>query len=84
MMRYRFTWFGSKIFVSPCTVDFGSGSVLIHDFDRFADIVRGPYTFPRGVSWETNLSDRSTFRLFYKKGLSRCVQDYHRAQVTES
>ena len=83
MMRYRFTWFGDKIFVSPCSVGFGSESVFISDFDRFAEICKGPYCFPKGVSWETNLTDILTFKLFKKKGLNRCVKSYHLAQVAE-
>lgn len=81
-MRYRFTWFGGRyIYVSPCSVDFGSSSVFERDFDRFADFCKGPFAFPNGLSWETNLDDVLTFKLFKKKGLNRCVKSYHVRQV---
>ena len=81
-MRYRFTWFGGRhIYVSPCHVNFASDSVFERDFDKFADFCKGPYCFPRGLSWETNLDDVLTFKLFKLKGLNTCVKSYHAAQV---
>ena len=81
MMRYRFSWFGGYVYVSPCSVLFGTQGNYIRDFDTFANIVKGPYKFPRGVFWETNLDDVLTFKLFKKEGLNRCVKDYHLAQI---
>lgn len=81
-MRYRFTWFGDRtIYVSPCSVDFAADSLFERDFDRFADLCKGPYCFPKGLSWETNLDDILTFKLFKKKGLNRCVKNYQLRQV---
>lgn len=79
-MRYRFSWFGTDfIYVCPVPVPFGNQGLKVVDFDRFSDIVKSPYTFPKGVFWETNLNDVLTFKLFKKKGLNRCVKSYHRA-----
>lgn len=84
MDRYRFVWFGdSAIYVSPCCVPFGTDAVLVRDFDRFADFVRSPYCFPRGVAWVSNLSDVHMFKLFKKKGLQRCVKSYRLLQAEE-
>lgn len=84
MMRYRFVWQGgSVIYVCPVTASFGRDAVFEVDFDRFSAIVKGPYCFPRGLAWETNLSDILTFKLFKRKGLARCVKSYHLAQVAE-
>lgn len=81
-MRYRFTWFGGlHIYVSPCSVNFAPASVFERDFDVFAEFCKGPYAFPKGLSWETNLDDVLTYKLFKKKGLNRCVKSYLRAQV---
>lgn len=84
MMRYRFVWYGgSFIYVCPCTVNFGSDAVFEADFDVFSNVVKGPYCFPCGYAWETNLSDILTFKLFKKKGLNRCVKSYRVALVAE-
>lgn len=85
MMRYRFVWFGGHvIYVAPCTALFGDNAVLERDFDRFASVVKGPYCFPRGYAWETNLDDVLTFKLFYRKGIAKCVRSYHLAPVIGS
>lgn len=83
-MRHRFVWFGDTyIYVSPCSVPFGTDAVLMRNFDNFSDMVYSPYCFPRGVAWESNLNDVLLFKLFKKKGLQRCVKSYRRLQVEE-
>lgn len=84
MNRYRFVWKGgSVIHVAPVSVDFGKNAVFVRDFDRFADLVTGPFCFPRGIAWETNMDDFTTFKLFYRRRIARCVKSYRRALVAE-
>lgn len=83
-MRYRFVWFGGRyIYVCPCSVSFGCNAVFERDFDKFSDVVKGPYCFPSGYAWETNLSDVLTFKLFKLKGIAKCVRSYQKALAVE-
>lgn len=85
MMRYRFVWYGGRyIYVCPCSSSFGRSAVFERDFDKFSDVVKGPFCFPGGYAWETNLSDVLTFKLFKLKGIAKCVRSYRLAQVIES